>query len=39
MKAWIKREQRFVWIAAAVVATMVLTAATGGFVARWRDFL
>jgi hypothetical protein len=30
MKAWMKREQWFVWIAAAVVVTMVLAVAIGG---------
>jgi uncharacterized membrane protein len=39
MKAWMKREQRFVWIAAAVVVTMVLAATIGGYMERWWDFL
>jgi hypothetical protein len=38
-KAWMKREQWFVWIAAAVVVTMVVAAAIGGYVGRWWDFL
>jgi uncharacterized membrane protein len=38
-KAWMKREQWFVWIAAAVVVTMVLAAAIGGYMGRWWDFL
>ena len=35
VKPWMRREQWFVWIAAAVVVTMVLAAAIGG----WWDFL
>jgi hypothetical protein len=38
-KAWMKREQWFVWIAAAFVVTMVLAAAIGGYMGRWWDFL
>jgi hypothetical protein len=29
----------FVWIAAAIVVTMVLAAAIGGYMGRWWDFL
>ena len=39
MKAWMQREQWFVWIAAAVVVTMVLAAAIGGYMGSWWDFL
>jgi hypothetical protein len=38
-KAWMQREQWFVWIAAAVVVTMVLAAAISGYMGRWWDFL
>jgi uncharacterized membrane protein len=34
-----KREQWFVWIAAAVIVTMVLAAAIGSYVGQWWDFL
>jgi hypothetical protein len=36
MKAWMQREQ---WFAAAVVVTMVLAAAIGGYMGSWWDFL
>jgi uncharacterized membrane protein len=38
-KASMQREQWFVWIAAAVVVTMVLAAAIGGYMGSWWDFL
>jgi len=38
MKAWMQREQWFVWVAA-VVVTMVLAAAIGGYMGSWWDFL
>jgi hypothetical protein len=34
-----QREQWFVWIAAAIVVTMVLAAAISGYMDRWWDFL
>ena len=39
MKAWMKREQWFIWIAAAVAVTMVLAATIGSYMERWWDFL
>ena len=38
-QAWMRREQWFVWIAAAIVVTMVMGAAIGGYMGRWWDFL
>jgi ABC-type phosphate transport system auxiliary subunit len=39
MKAWMKREQWFIWIAAAVVVIMVLAATIGSYMEGWWDFL
>jgi hypothetical protein len=39
MKAWMKREQWFIWIATAVAVTMVLAAAIGSYMEGWWDFL